>query len=229
VFKKAMSDLVSVVIPSYNRYEYCCRAVESVLAQTYTNFEIIVVDDASTDPRYHEGKLQAYPKTRVIHLEKNLREVFGVSAAQGATRDMGIAEANGVWIAFLDDDDVWMPQKLEVQLQGLSQFPEVLFCCSNYYKDEPPYNPEKHTVPFLSQTDHVVIDRLGPEELSLILTSAVLIHKSIIDQVGHHTLGNAEDHMYWAKSSLFTSILYIGFPLVVYDAVHSMGMFYHYE
>ena len=224
-----MDSLVSVIIPSYNRYEYCCRAIESVLAQTHTHVEVLVVDDASTDPRYGDGKLQTYPKTRVIHLEKNLREAFGVSAAQGATRDVGIAEARGTWIAFLDDDDVWLPTKLEIQLQALSQVPGVLFCCTNYFKDEPPYNPEKHTKACLPYTDHFLIEALNTDHLNAVLTSSVLLHKSVVEKVGIHTLGVAEDHIYWSKAIHHTPFLFLAYPCVVYDCVHSMGMFYSYN
>ncbi len=224
-----MEDLVSVVIPTYNRYDYCCRAIESVLGQTYRNVEILVVDDASTDPRYLGGPLHSYPKTRVIRLEKNLREAFGVSAAQGATRDVGIAEARGSWIAFLDDDDVWLPYKLEAQLQALSQLPGVLFCCTNYYKDEPPYNPEKHTKPLLPFDDPFLIEQLNAEAISYILTSSVLLHRSVVEKVGRHTLGVAEDHIYWSKAFNHTPILFLPAPFVVYDVVHSLGMFYKYD
>lgn len=219
-----MDDLVSVIIPSFNRYALCCRAVESVLAQTHSNIEIIVVNDASTETDYKLKGFAKYPKTYVVHLEKNMRALLGVNAAQGATRDVGIAVSRGKWIAFLDDDDVWLPQKLELQLLGLAQLPEVLFSCTNYFKDEPPYNPEKHKTAHYDLKEHIVLS-----EYTKVVTSSVLLHRKIIEKVGRHTIGTAEDHIYWAFCLQHTPILFIAYPLIVYDNVHTGGLHYKYD
>ena len=215
---------VCVILPTYNRFAYVCRAIESVLAQTYTNFEIIVVDDASTDPQYDNNKLEAYPKTTVIHLNTNMRTVLKTKAAQGATRDIGIENSKGIWVAFLDDDDVWLPDKLMTQLSELQKAPGVLMCSTNYYKDEPPYDPAKHTTPL-----HAELTNFLTYDVGKCVTSGMIVHREIIKFVGHHTIGPAEDHNYWLRAMYMSPVLYIGTPLVVYDNVHSLGMFYHYE
>ena len=98
--------MVSVVIPTYNRADYVGAAVDSVLAQTYGDREIIVVDDGSTDET--EAALKPHAG-RIRYLQQ---ENAGVSAARNA----GIAAAEAPWIAFLDSDDFWLPDKLDIQM-----------------------------------------------------------------------------------------------------------------
>jgi len=106
-----MNDLISVIIPAYNREKTIVRSINSVINQTYKNIEIIIVDDCSTDNTFQiASSFQDY-RIRVIRLERN-------SGAQTA-RNKGIEIANGKWIAFLDSDDVWEPNKLELQYQIL--------------------------------------------------------------------------------------------------------------
>jgi glycosyltransferase involved in cell wall biosynthesis len=109
-------SLVSAVIPVYNGEQYLAEAIASVLAQDYRPLEVIVVDDGSTD---RSGEIaQSYPLVRCIR-----QPHLGVSAARNA----GIAAAGGEFIAFLDADDVWMPDKLTVQVGYLLAHPDVGF------------------------------------------------------------------------------------------------------
>lgn len=104
-----MNPLVSVIIPNYNYGKHLPEAIDSVLAQTYRNIEVIVVDDGSTDSS--KDVLDSYAdRIRVIY-QKNA----GVCAA----RNNGVANSNGELVAFLDADDVWMPEKIERQIAVL--------------------------------------------------------------------------------------------------------------
>ena len=104
---------VSVIIPTYNRAHLIGRALQSVLDQTVCDLEVIVVDDASTDGT--QEVVQSFRDPRIIFLRQS--ENSGASAARNA----GMKEAKGEYIAFLDSDDEWMPQKLEKQLQVFKQ------------------------------------------------------------------------------------------------------------
>ena len=106
------NPLISVVIPAFNREKTITYCLNSVLAQTYENMEVIVVDDCSTDNAVEVVKGYIDLRVRCIVLEKN-------SGAQAA-RNRGIKEAKGDWIAFQDSDDEWLPDKLERQVKVLS-------------------------------------------------------------------------------------------------------------
>ena len=102
-----MSPFFSVVIPTYNRVEFLLEAVESVITQTFNDFEVIIVDDGSTDTTVETiGRLA----DNRITLVQNDRGKGGAG-----TRNAGIFRATGSWIAFLDDDDIWFPEKLQKQ------------------------------------------------------------------------------------------------------------------
>lgn len=105
--------LVSVILPAHNREELLTRSIESVLNQTFSDFELIVVDDGSTDGTDEVIARLEDPRVRYVRLEKNR----GASAA----RNVGIRQANGRFLAFQDSDDEWVPEKLEKQLQCLER------------------------------------------------------------------------------------------------------------
>jgi glycosyltransferase involved in cell wall biosynthesis len=117
-------DLVSVVIATYNMGQYLPQAVESVLAQTYKNLEVQIVDDGSTDNTPEVvTRWRAHPRVRV-HRQEN--------AGQARAKNQGVALARGGLIAFLDADDVWLPAKLERQIGLFRGRPEVGVVYSDY-------------------------------------------------------------------------------------------------
>jgi len=110
--------LVSVVIPLYNKVRYIGRALDSVLAQTFSDFEVIVVNDGSTDGSGKAVEQYTDPRIRLVHREH-------VNSAGGhAARNLGIAEARADLVAFLDADDEWLPEHLEAILRMRQRFPD---------------------------------------------------------------------------------------------------------
>ncbi|MCA1581403.1 MAG: glycosyltransferase [Acidobacteria bacterium] len=99
---------VSVVLTTHNRSRWMSEALASVLNQTWRDFEVLVVDDASTDDTREVVRAVDDPRVRYLRNERNLR--------LPASRNRGIREARGEWVAFLDDDDAWLPEKLEKQI-----------------------------------------------------------------------------------------------------------------
>jgi len=108
------TPLVSIVMPAFNSEEFICNAVDSVLAQTYENWELIIVDDHSTDnTRKVLKKFESFNKIRVITCKKN--------GGAAKARNRGIAEARGSFLCFIDADDLWEPDKLSRQLAFMSK------------------------------------------------------------------------------------------------------------
>ena len=111
--------IVSIIIPTFNRADKVVRAVSSILSQTFEDIEIIVVDDASTD-----GTKAALAKyhNNIIYIQHSLNT--GVSAA----RNTGIRKSTSKQVSFLDSDDYWLPEKLEVQVDFFNRHPEAVAC-----------------------------------------------------------------------------------------------------
>ncbi|MBD1853047.1 glycosyltransferase [Leptolyngbya sp. FACHB-711] len=108
--------LISIVIPAYNAEATIQRTIQSVLIQTYTYFELLIVDDESKDATLEIAKRFSDPRIKVFSCEH---------AGSSATRNRGIEQASGDYIALLDADDVWTPKKLELQLHALQTHPEA--------------------------------------------------------------------------------------------------------
>jgi glycosyltransferase involved in cell wall biosynthesis len=210
--------LVSVVIPTYNYGKYVVETVENVLNQTYRNFEIIVVDDGSTDDT--RERLKAYAdRIRYVHQENQ-----GCAAA----RNTGIQAASGEWIAFLDADDLWHPQKLEVQMAYLAKHPDIVLLAANHLEDLSggwPAIDIDHELPAesISVEDIVTRSRFGP--------SCVLTRKDCFAESGAFDSSlapGAEDRDMWIRiASLFPAAI-LRAPLWWYR-IHGSSMSYHAE
>jgi glycosyltransferase involved in cell wall biosynthesis len=168
---KQSRALVSVVVPSYNASRYICEALESVLAQTYRNFEVIVINDGSTD---HTPDIVADYARR----DSRVRLVNQPNAGVGVARNRGIAEACGVFIAPLDADDVWYPQKLEKQVASLERSGEewgFAYCWSKSINERgEPFIPLVNW-PIRGRAFHALIYKniIGNASVPLFRTSAV--------------------------------------------------------
>lgn len=164
------SPLVSVIIPTFNRRHLIGRALESVLRQTYPNWECLVVDDASTDDT--EGVVRSFGDPRILYLRHDSNR--GGSAA----RNTGIEEARGDYLAFLDSDDEWLPSKLQRQIdvfisQGDTQLGAVL--CGRILVTQNVQRP--HPGPQLGEEVFRTVLTVGLGGLG---TSGFVIHNRVI-------------------------------------------------
>ena len=108
--------MISIITPTYKRHKYLKNAIDSVLAQTFTDFEFIIVDDNALDPverRLTKDLVQGYSDSRIRYIQNK------ANMGGAASRNVGIFEAKGVFITFLDDDDMYLPDKLEVQVKAM--------------------------------------------------------------------------------------------------------------
>ena len=119
-----IDNLVSIVMPAYNCQETVLESINSVIKQTYSKFELIIVDDGSKDNTYKIlKKFQDFPKIQIIRSEIN----YGISF----TRNIAISKARGQYIAFLDSDDAWHKDKLKIQVNLMKN--NNYFCCHSTY------------------------------------------------------------------------------------------------
>jgi len=199
---------VSVIIPTYNRGWIIKEAIDSVLAQDYTEFELIVVDDGSTD--YTSEILDSYRNVIKVLSQKNK----GVSAA----RNRGIAEASGKFIAFLDSDDLWLPQKLSAQIEFFNQTPNALICQTEevWIRNGLRVNPKKRHKKLSGMIFKPSL------ELCLVSPSAVMIQRSLLDRVGEfdETLPACEDYDLWLRISCRFPVHLIDRPLIIKRGGH---------
>lgn len=198
-----MEPSVSVVIPTFNRRRLVERALASVAAQTRAADEVIVVDDGSTDGT---GDLVQARFSEVKYL---FQENRGVSAA----RNRGIREAAGEWIALLDSDDEWLPEKLERQLSvGLVKPGRLLIHCDElWYRNGRRVNPGlRH-----KKAGGHIFQKCLP--LCAISPSAAVIHRSVFGEIGFfdESFDACEDYDFWLRFCSRFPVLYIDEPLVI--------------
>jgi glycosyltransferase involved in cell wall biosynthesis len=215
-----MNPTVSVVIPTYNRADRVRKSIESVLAQTFRDLEVIVVDDGSSDDT---GKM--------------LEQTFGnriryyAQANQGASvaRNKGIAEARGEWIAFLDSDDFWERDKLEWQFKALSLFG----CeCAACYTDTRLFNHAETRTLFEMAEDnyrHEGTMGINRDALRLLVRpggagmvvhlSSFLVYAELVRKAGglNSRLLYSEDSEFMFRLAMVTGFCYVNRPLVWFD------------
>jgi glycosyltransferase involved in cell wall biosynthesis len=201
--------LISVIIPTYNRAWCLARAVESVLNQNFSDYELIVVDDGSND----ETDLVLAPYGDALRVIRQPNR--GVSAARNA----GIKAARGRWIALLDSDDHWLPDKLKAQIDWLTAHPDYRICQTEeiWIRDGRRVNPKKR---HRKHGGHI-FERCLP--LCLVSPSAVMIDRRLLDEVGgfDEDLPACEDYDLWLRIACSHPIGLVDAPLIIKTGGHA--------
>jgi len=201
---------VSIIIPTFNRSLKVTRAISSVLQQSFTDFEIIVVDDSSTDGT-RENLTIFDDKITIISHHSNL----GVSAA----RNTGILYSRAPLIAFLDSDDYWLPDKLAVQIAFFRDHPKAIICQTEeiWIRNGLRVNPKKKHI---KPSGDIFKASL---KLCLVSPSAVMLKRTLFEQTGLFDvdLPACEDYDLWLRISCFNPIILIPQYLVVKEGGHS--------
>jgi glycosyltransferase involved in cell wall biosynthesis len=196
------SYCISVVIPTHNRRAHLPTAIDSVLCQSLPACELLVVDDGSSDGTT-DWIRQCYPEIKLIRQSNH-----GVSHA----RNRAIEQASGNWIALLDSDDRWYPEKLAEQVAALRQNPLARLC----HCDEHWLRHGKRANPRLRHRKHGGDIFCQCLQLCCISPSAVLIHRSLFDELGlfDESLPACEDYDLWLRISALEAVLYVDKPLL---------------
>ena len=201
----------SVIIPLYNKAPYVRKALETVCAQTYRDYEIIVINDGSTD-------------NSAIIAEEYLNGVEGISykilsqqnAGVSAARNNGVAQATGEYLAFLDADDWWEPTYLERMAQLITDYPEAgLYACNYVY-----YKPGKTHVALNIPTGYINYPKAYYESGAMPVTSITAIMPRVVfDEMGGFPVGIklGEDFLLWAKTAMHYPVAFCEEPLAYYN------------
>jgi glycosyltransferase involved in cell wall biosynthesis len=168
-----MQPLVSVIMPAYNTEKYIGDSIQSVLDQTYRNWELHVVDDGSTDKTSDIARQFAERDSRV-------RYFFQQNSGQGIARNTAIARSNGSLIAFLDADDIWLPQKLEFQVQAMIAVNADVIYSNGFIIYEPGATPGATEFSIVPGTieGRKMLDLLLP--FNFIFVQSVVLRKEIL-------------------------------------------------
>lgn len=238
-------DKVSVVIPTFNRFKYLLNTIKSVKEQTYSNIEIIVVNDKSTQNEYYEYDWEIN-NIKIINLEKNSKHIFGYACA-GFVRNKGIEVASGKYIAFCDDDDIWFPNKIELQINAMKEtgckmsstdglIGNGIYDSTKKYQK---YNAEHYysTLQSIYRNKRSnMLDNGFPyiwtfEFLKIhncVICSSVVLEKTILDKINNMNCvkNGQEDYDCWLRALQYTSSVYVKDICFYYDNGHGDGQNY---
>ena len=202
-----VKNLVSTIIPTYNSAQYITIAIESVLKQTYPNYEIIVIDDGSTDNTFDIIK----------KFSDQIVYIYKPNGGPASARNLGIKKSSGEYIAFLDADDYWLPDRLAIQINYLKEKPHVALVHSNTWI------LENGIEPYLAFTNYKPSSGLIFKELFLnnhINLLTVMLKRKYFDAANgfdeNKELIGFEDYDLWLRIALECSIAYIDKVVSVY-------------
>lgn len=210
---KNLCPKVSVIIPTYQHADFVGEAIDSALAQTYTDYEIILVNDGSTDGT----------REIVVAYGNQIKYIYQDNRGLPAARNTGILASKGQYLSFLDADDVWLPNKLKLEVEFLDTYPSVKLVCSNYSYFGSRKGPRRTGFEGIPLTSGY-----GLKELFFknpILPSAVLVRKSCLEKVGlfDESMIQCEDLDMWLRIAAHFEVDYIDTPLVKYR-LHERNM-----
>jgi glycosyltransferase involved in cell wall biosynthesis len=240
-------DKVSVIIPTFNRFRYLLNTINSVKTQTYKNIEIIVVNDCSTQKEYYECNWPELGVT-VIHLNQNSKSIYEY-ACSAHVRNKGIEISSGKYVAFCDDDDIWFPEKIELQLKAMKESGCKMSSTDgligsgmyNSNKNYSKYNAEHYynelRYIYKSKGSNLM-DNGIPDIWDLnfikihncIISSSVIIDKEILNTINNmKCIKNiyAEDYDCWLRALEHTNCAYVKDICFYYDMGHGDGTHHH--
>lgn len=232
---------ISIIIPTYNRFNYLLNAVQSVQNQSYKNIEIIIVNDHSTQSEYYQPH-DLLKDCTLIHLTKNSKQMFGFACA-AYVRTVGIKQSTGDYVAFLDDDDYWFPHKLELQLSMMKTHncnmssTEALIGYGIYdqTKQYPKYVEEKFWKQFSRAFNiksfknlPIIWNRSLLLKGNSCICSSILVDKKLLEKVDYmpYKKPPGEDYQCWLNLLQHTNCAFVKEPCLYYDFGHGDGQNY---
>lgn len=184
---KINTPLVSIITPTYNCEKYISESIDSVLNQLYQNWELILVDDCSNDNTYQILELYEHKDSR-IHCYK-----LDVNVGAGESRNIGLSKVKGSFIAFLDSDDVWLPNKLSTQLEFMHRFSAAISFTGYTIMDE----SLRHTKSEIKVPISVNLNEYL--KTTIIGMSTSMINKNVVDDFKLNKIRSRQDGILWIE------------------------------
>ncbi|MCF8321923.1 MAG: glycosyltransferase [Flavobacterium sp.] len=212
---------VSVIIPAYNALDYIQESIDSVIAQTFTNWELLVIDDGSTDGT--SGLIKDY-----CNRDKRIKYFHQENGKQGKARNIGIANAKGIYIAFLDADDFWMPEKLKIQLEiiQLEKADLVFSDCYMFHDNNVLDRTIKKNIPNITLKGNEALELFLQANRIPILTVLVKKEKILLVHAFSEKslIQNAEDYHLWLKLLISGCVFYGSKKTLASYRIHSKSV-----
>ncbi len=239
---KNNKPLISVIIHSYNRFEYLINAIKSVEIQNIDNLELILLNDESTEKEYYEYNFPNFVK-KIDITRSSLPNWKG---SRQALINIGSSNANGKFLAFLDDDDIWLPNKLSKQIK-LMEEKKFKFSSTEGYFGEGIYDKNKKYKLYNNEHFFKILKKKYRKTNYLknkkfpsvwnydflkihncIIKSSVVVDKQLFDLIGgFRGLPEKADYDLWLNILKTTDLLYVDEPLFYYDGKHGDGKNYN--
>jgi glycosyltransferase involved in cell wall biosynthesis len=205
---RSTAPAVSVIMPTFNRLRYLPAAVESVFAQTFQDWELIIADDGSDEEtKTYLKALHHPPRIKVIWLSH--------TGNPGAVRNAALRSASGEYIAFLDSDDFWLPRKLEMQIRALRQSPARQWSCTAFTMVDADGKPlATESARRWTARSGAIFKQLLRQEIA-VTTPTVLAVRQLVERAGRfHTRQLLyEDYDLWSRLALLSEVEAIETPL----------------
>ena len=244
---------VSVIIPTFNRFDFLINTIKSIKNQTHNDMEIIVVNDGSTDERYNQASqtISSLADVVWVNLPINSGKAHGFRC-RAYVLNYGMGIFKGDFVSFCDDDDSWMPQKIEKQLKAMELDGAEMSCTEAYMgkgmydkdKKYPLYNKKwfwgilrrkyenKNLLGFNKDSDN--FPKIWDEEWFRVHNCAigcsVVISRNVVKKVGlfneSRNYKKGQDYEYWKRAIKHTKCSYLYEPLAYYDGGHGSGQQY---
>lgn len=214
-----MSPGFSVIVPLYNKAPYVRKALESVMAQTFTDFELIVVDDGSTDnsAAICEEYISTIKRSVTINQStiENIRIISQPNAGVAAARNNGVVASNGQFLCFLDADDWWEPNFLEEMDKLIKEYPDAGLYATNYVY----YKPGKTHVALKLERGYMNYPEAYLHGEMAVWTGATCMPRKVFDEMGGFPVGIklGEDFLLWAKTALSYKVAFCEMALAYYN------------
>ena len=205
---------LSIIVPLYNKAPYVRKALESVVSQTYKDWECIIVDDGSTDGS--AAICEDFVRSLTPSIVHPIRLIKQLNSGVSAARNNGVAQSQGDYLAFLDADDWWKPTFLEEMDKLISAYPDAGLYATNYIY----YKPGKTHVALTLKTGYINYPQSYYQSGAMpIWTGAACMPRKVFDEMGGFPLGVklGEDFLLWAKTALYYPVAFCEEPLAYYN------------